>query len=448
MSSQAQAFGDWDTLPRLPDTVVIGSALTYGRYEGQWGTLYILLPQPTGAQENRLYKYELGIQPPNNRWVQLPNLPLPLAGYGANLCYFYDNRVNNKGYLFCTKGNSTNEFWQYDIICHQWTQLENIPGPVYQGRGMALETGDTSRNIQQAYANIYLLKGANFNGGNSEFYVYHKYLLTEPQAQGNPQQFVTWEQKDTLWHGRAAELTYVPSQKALYAFRGVAYYEASFVKYDIALDDWSAQANYEPLAGEGSCLATWGVYGHELMPGTRDTVFYALKGAYDDRFDKYSTVRTRWYSSPTDAPKDVYYGSDLTFGMMAYGGSLIYAIFGQGYPDEPNLHVWFFNPWGYASGGEQAVSVNPVEQEIVKISPNPVTDKIVFKLLAPITNTSNIKIFNNTGKLIHRMTIPIGVREVVWNIELDEGETPTSGIYFYVVKTGNKETFGKFIVQR
>jgi serine protease AprX len=108
--------------------------------------------------------------------------------------------------------------------------------------------------------------------------------------------------------------------------------------------------------------------------------------------------------------------------------------FGANYPGE-----------GEPPGGGEAVSVDLTEQKLILVTPNPVKEKIVFRLLRTMSSNSDIEIFDNTGKLIKRISISAGNREVVWDAKDD---AVSSGVYFYSVKTENKTCSGKLIVQR
>ncbi len=432
--------------------------MTYTLRDGRYGKIYCLL------QNNSFYYYDMETE----RWNiddPLPSLPLPYTGVGSNLCYFGDPNYNGD-WIFCTKGNWTNEFWLYDISLGQWKRLEDIPLPVYEGRGMAIATGDICEwgSPPQYHINIYLLKGVTSYNENSEFYVYHHPILPSPRGQNRSSH---WEQLPH-WdgtHGNGADLTYRVTDNELYAFAGKpsgTLGRHEFWKYSIGNQTWDRMADYiDPVhpertgAFEGSALGTWGVAGNEIIPQpeAHDNIIYAFRGEHYDRniFDAYKVPENEWDFDPNDVPRSqasrISHGSDL---VCAHAGASQYcwlwAIPGEGYPSDPNRNLLRFNPAGdVPPEGGQALEFSSAEQTLVHISPNPSSGKIFFRLLSPISINSCIEIFNNSGKLIRRISPSISNREVIWDTKND---AVSSGVYFYTIKTESKRAFGKLIIQR
>jgi len=148
----------------------VGTAMTYAYHYGEAGKVYILF----GRSGNLFYEFYCY----NYHWTQLTDLPRTLADSGANICYYYRPQTEYgpaSGYIFCVKGNNTNEFWVYDIRRNTWIQLEDVPDLNGVGDGAALETGNYVRIGNDLYIRIYLLKGKN--GGNAtEFYADNWYV--------------------------------------------------------------------------------------------------------------------------------------------------------------------------------------------------------------------------------------------------------------------------------
>lgn len=438
LSVQAQEWGLWSELTTTPYNQDYHSAMCYGLYEGECGKLYVLLP--SGGNEN-FWEYDIS----SDDWN--PLAPFRSAvGSGSELCYFYDPDYT-EGYIFCTPGGG-NEFWYYDIRHNIWRQLEDIPLPRCQGLGMSLTTGDICEwgFPPQTCINIYLLKGVNQEERSNEFLVYHFPILPGP---GGRIQQKNWESLQPLDHGEGAAMTYVPRLSALFAFAG----GQEFWVYSFTFRYWFPMPSYSPGADIGSALGTWGVCGHELIPGEQDTVIYAFKGGFTNDFHAFRLNTYTWDYNAANVPDElangIWEGSDLACGYLnpSLPSYRMYGIFGAGYT-EPNYKVGAFDPAGFEFGGGQALSINPAEHGLVQISPNPVTEKTVFQFPTHNTSNSNIEIFDNAGKLIQKISVSTGSRKVVWDTKTNDGATVSSGVYFYTVKIGNKSASGKFVIQR
>jgi len=458
LSSQALGteWGTWSYPTTTNYAQNNGFAMCYGLYEGTNGSIYVLEPV---SNQNLLRRYDVN----KDSWYNLPNLPKgpdsTLAWAGSNLCYYHsrDNYYSGN-FIFCTKGNSTDEFWCYYINDRQWHRLDDIPGPITVGKGRSLATGDTGRVSYQPYVNVYLLKGVNGSAQQDTEFLVYRFVVPPPSPTANPLSG-NWTYKKRLYHGYGADLTYQPSQKALYAFEGGGGTGNSanrFWKYDIATDNWTQLSPDTTGAYEGSALATWGVCGAETVPNVTVNTIYAFKGANMNDFDAYRIDLNRWDRNARDPrSSDVHgvsYGSDLACGQQRGSGFPYYgmfAIFGSALPGYTNSNVGYFWPAGdVSSGGEQTVSVNSFEQRLIQTSPNPASQKIIFKLPMSNNTNSSIEIFDNSGKLLNRISFPTGKEEVVWNLKTNDGKTVSSGVYFYMLKIENKTAFGKFIVQR
>jgi hypothetical protein len=241
-SLQAQA--DYWIRPAPTQTPVAqspGSAMTYGLYEGRIGKFYCLLPIISSPQ-NTFWSMDY-TNPYDPRWDTLPDLPLGVAWTGSNLCYYHspDNYYTG-AFIFCTKGNDTNQYWCYYVHERRWRKLEDIKGNVYFGRGMSLVVGDTGRvPYGQPYVNIYLLKGVTGNLDVNEEFLVYRFIVPSPGPRG-VEQSGNWKYLASFSHGAAADITYRPSdgtKGALYAFRGRGHGDRSFCKYDIATNSWT-----------------------------------------------------------------------------------------------------------------------------------------------------------------------------------------------------------------
>jgi len=435
------AKADWEYPTHTPNPQTEGAAMCYGLHEGDLGLLYVLLPY---AGRNGFWQFDVR----SGAWTELHPLPSThLAGKGSNLCYFYyEEQPHRIRLIFCTLGGGTQEFWCYDIGNQQWKRLEDIPTSC-EGQGMSLATGNLSSYMGQPCVNIYLLRGVwSSPDYTNEFYVYHYLLPIYPQ--GNRQIFSCWERKADYWHGDGSDLCYCPTDLSLYAFDGRSTNRTRFSKYDIRQDRWIDVASYSTGAYPGSALGTWGVVGTELLPGTTDDVIYAFKGNRDRNFDAYYRYPNAWLTDPPNPRDDVWFGSDLACGFAWYGVEHqgfphMWAIFGNNSTD-----VGAYFRGAEQPGGGQVLSLSPLETELVRVTPNPAKGKIRFQLLTSDIFNSEITIYNNSGKVIHRISTRAGNQEIVWNTKDNNGEKVSAGIYFYMVKTGNKATFGKIIIQR
>jgi Ca-activated chloride channel homolog len=112
------------------------------------------------------------------------------------------------------------------------------------------------------------------------------------------------------------------------------------------------------------------------------------------------------------------------------------------------------SPFTNYTGGGGTTSVEEVfegseeTEEIVIAYPNPSSTGSTFslKIEQDYTGEAVLQIFDNTGKLLRVITIPIngaGTYEVYWNGLDASGNVLKAGMYFYTVTIGNKVYSGK-----
>jgi hypothetical protein len=121
-----------------------GSCLAYDR---DANAIYALK-----GSYNELYAYSVG----TGTWSTRFSLPFTgssgkkkKAKSGAGMAY-------RDGYIYCLKGNNTNEFWRYNCALDQWAQLGDVPF----GSGRAVKGGGAIVYAQVPDA-LYLTKGNN-----------------------------------------------------------------------------------------------------------------------------------------------------------------------------------------------------------------------------------------------------------------------------------------------
>jgi hypothetical protein len=235
-------------------------------------------------------------------------------------------------YIYALRGNSSSDFWRYDIATNTWSSLTDTPEEVKWGGALAHDGGNY----------IYAFRGYD----NRDFWRYDISADAWLLLADTPS-----EVKDggaLAYHGSG----YV------YALRGNT--TKDFWRYDIAADTWASLADtQDDIIGGGALTGDGGDYIYALQSGSNRAFYlydiaadlwemladtpqitysgaaltysdsgniYALRGGYSKEFWRYDVAAGSWYSL-TDTPFGVEWGGSLTYD----GGDYVYALRGRYY---------------------------------------------------------------------------------------------------------------------
>ncbi|MEO0097935.1 MAG: kelch repeat-containing protein, partial [candidate division WOR-3 bacterium] len=251
----------WRIPTRTPFPQQSGTAMTFGCFFPamtpppplqDYGKLYAIFPR-WGGYLNRFCSWDCSQNVYPGVWdTSLPQLPTTTGypGDGVSLCYFADWAAW-ESFIFCIPGlappsNPRNEFWVYHIEGRTWYRLPDVPNPSTTiGYGSDMCLGRIVHNIypDRPALEIYVLKGTcDPNLINNEFYVFYFPLgipvVQKLQLIGNYREGV-WKRLADFEHGPNAQMTFVPQETAIYAFRGRAGGDDIVFRYSIRNNEWT-----------------------------------------------------------------------------------------------------------------------------------------------------------------------------------------------------------------
>jgi competence protein ComEC len=305
--------GGWQRLRDIPSVVGVryGGALT-----ATTEALYALI----GNNTREFFKY----QPQQNSWTRQE--PIPYSTYqgivkqkavkkGGALTFGKD--AQGKSVLYALKGNSTSEFWRYNISENSWTQLPNIKIGSVEYK---IKAGSSICYAETDSPQVFVLLGSDKNFSFLVFNIFNNTWQKRHDASGpkkfldgsclvsvrdtiftlksGTNEFFGYDIRNDTWFTRknlpdthpsikkrkkvkaGASLTFDIIRNGLYAFKGGNTQEFWF--YDVNLNDWvpldtipkSSSAVYH-----GASLAAF------------NGAVYALKGNNTKEFWRY-TPRT------------------------------------------------------------------------------------------------------------------------------------------------------------
>lgn len=157
--------------------------------------------------------------------------------------------------LYVVRGLSDKAFWKYDSVLNEWSELTDLPFPVYYGADMV---ADSANGL------LYVI----FGGFSKKFYSYE--VATD-----------TWtelpELLDTPWTGSSIGFDGTNP----YVLRGNS--STDFWKYNVALGEWQSLAPVSATVSAGANL----VYGY-------DGNFYTPRGVNSLTFYRYNIASNTW----------------------------------------------------------------------------------------------------------------------------------------------------------
>lgn len=432
----------WVKPTRTPFPQQSGTAMTFGCFYPvmnpippvpDYGKLYAIFPRWDGYR-NRFCSWDCSQNVYPGVWdTALSQLPTTTGypGPGATLCYFPDWTAW-ESFIFCLPGlgfslTPRNEFWGYHIEGRTWHRLPDVPNPSTTiGYGSDMCLGRIVHNIypDQRALEIYVLKGTSDPyHTNNEFYVFY-FPLGIPVAQklqlmrNYPE--MIWRKLADFPHGPNAQMTFVPQDTAIYAFRGIAGGDNILFRYSIRENVWQRVSGETPARYIYPALKTFGVIGNSLVWNPfEEPLLTALRGGGTKHYWHYWIRRNTW-NRYDDTPVSVGAGNDLAFGYWktfegrSYLG--MWAFFGNG-----DTVVGF---QGYC-GGEEGSQGNTHDFVFKNINQ-------LFKFIKQNPVVS-IQIYNSLGNLV------ISSGEEIIKLK--------KGIYYYRIISKEEEKRGKLIIQ-
>jgi hypothetical protein len=401
-----------------------GGSLTTGE-----GMIYAF----KGAGTCEFYAYS----PIANSWQTLTPIPrLNAAGKkrgvkrGGALAYA-DGRIH------ATKGNSTLEFWQYDLATSTWVQKADVPPgrkKVSEGAGLAAcRIGDTTW--------IYLLRGSgtfDFYRFNTATNVWQTLPLAPTGASGKGY--------------RDGSCLLSDGKQTIYLLKSSV---NEFYAYDAAEKAWSRRSGL-PLVGCSRRRKT-AKAGAALCLAGRDAVF-ALKGNSTREFWAHDIVNDYWIQLE-DVPAGV--KTVRAGGALAFVRGRIYALKGNGTLDL-FMTVPDLSEWGMANAGPrtpdsglplsgEGAAASPHRTTALRsphsallVVPNPFRGSTVITYSLPRAGKISLRLYDVTGALV--TTLVQGYHNAGSSSFIAHRSSLASGIYLLRLEAVGCNTSRKLIL--
>jgi len=297
------------------------------------------------------------------------------VGKGGALCY------DGAGKIYATKGNSTREFWVYNIASNSWT----AKAYVLPDKGLKGGTGLVFNN-----GKVYLLAGGR-KLGEQNFFIYDtttniwNSLSTPPSADGKAY-------KD----GSCIVLV----SDTIFALKGSG--KANyFSAYNISTNAWSSRMfiplidsriGREKKVKDGGAMTTDG------------SIVFAIKGGGVNEFWTYLPGTNIWL--PLDTIRRLHKKSVTKTGAaLSYADGKVYLLKGNNTSEfwqyTPLANITAVNPITYTSVmTENSVPLSVNREPLFMVSPNPLTKLSLIYYTVPVAGKVIIKLYNPTGRLI------------------------------------------------
>jgi hypothetical protein len=393
-----------------------------------------------GNKSWQFYKYTPGAVTP---WSTLCSIPMGLkykpgvpldstkwnkkkVGKGAALCADTVNKI-----IYATKGNSTYEFFAYDIATNTWSAKAFLP---------TIKAPKVGTSIAYLGGYVYLLAGGLKNTD-----IFFKYDIAGDSwmTLANPIYGVK------PWKAGSAITEFGGK---IYAMKG-GEKPNYFVNYDPATG-WiipnETLTTYDSV-WSGSVWKSKKVYLKDgaAIVSTGDAM-YAIKGGGKHNFFSY-TPATGWVQLQTDTiPRLTKKSVPKTGAALAYANDRIWLIKGNNCPE-----FWSYGPVTKKANINEPVSktntniqtdgiLNRVQNEaLVNIYPNPMQSHTQIRYSMPSAGYVSIRLYNATGSLVK--TVYDGYQaagEHTLNLS-----NIASGIYFLKYEANHEKSEIKLIVQ-
>ena len=425
-------------------------------------------------------------------WTQMASVPTGMRGKnvkdGGCLARAQDPG-NDTGLVYALKGNSTFEFYRYNIAANSWVARESIPAYNRLMKKKGVRKGASL--VQSFNGKLYAAKG----GGILDYWEYDP---ARPYG-------MRWTQKADipygarkLRQGSGAVAVRVNGADYIYFLKGSGTYE--FYRYDSNSDVWETMA-YAPSGRSGkpykngSCLTgdfgdtlfalkgsynefnAYSISGNNWLtcetmpriapPGTRKKkvkdgagiayqgrTVYGLKGGNTNEFWAYHCDERRWYLAP-----EMPLGGGTTKCVKG-GGALAYARDGEAralyaFRGNNTLQFWQYGPLPPIDYPMSAARTQKSIQEqsscgpqfSFSVSPNPFTNATVVTYSLPVPGNVNLRLYDITGKLVR--TLAVGHRPAgEYGSQLTaNGLRLAAGVYLLKFETDGYRTTRKLVIE-
>jgi len=348
------------------------------------------------------------------------------VGKGGALCY------DGAGKIYATKGNSTYEFWVYNIAANTWTAKAFVPS----GKGLKGGTSITYKD-----GKVYLLAGGQ-KLGESNFFIYDTTtnlwspLAMPPSADGKAY-------KD----GSCIVLV----SDTIFALKGSG--KANYLSaYNISTNTWGsrmfiplidARIGRQKKVKDGGAMTTDGF------------IIFAIKGGGVNEFWTYQPGSNTW--SPSDTiPRLLANKKSVpkTGAALAYADGKVYLLKGNN-----TSEFWQYAPYTEMSKVKsqkskltqsviaQSPSATPILSilPLLNVTPNPMKERSRINFNLAQNNNVKISLYNNIGQLV----IVILDHQCIqgsYSLPLNP-KNLSSGIYHLRCEIGNNSQSIKLIVK-
>jgi hypothetical protein len=430
LTSAPPGWSPMEQIPAAPDLkpgkfVKDGGAMTMANVTDDGDVIYMF----PGNKSWQFYKYLAGVP---GTYTTLESIPYgvkptdPLkinkkkVGKGASLCFGDDHTI------YATKGNSTTEFWAYDIANDTWMPKAFVPVP------KALKGGTS---IAYLDGKVYLLAGSQKKTDLVNFYVYD--VATDAWT---PLGLLTLGPNIKIWKDGAC-LTELGG--TLYALKSNDKYNP-FFSYDVLTNTWTEFDSIPMLDSIGGKAKKVAVKDGGAMCAS-DNAIYAIKGGGTIYFWKYTTLGgwTRSDSIPRLDKKSV----AKTGAALTYADGKVWLMKGNN-----RQELWRFNPLS-AVVKVLPTSVSTVMTDKtsstqtfnITITPNPFTKLATINYTVPISGKVTIKLYNAIGSVVETMNNGYATAGT-YTMRLN-ANTLAKGIYFLKYENNTNRAEIKLIAQ-
>jgi len=395
-----------------------------------------------GNKSKEFYNYNSGIW----TWLQKESIPYGVkpppdnttinkktVGKGAALCW------NNDSIIYATKGNSTWEFWAYNINESTWTQKAFVPSTQKLKGGTSIAYTD---------GKVYLLAGAQKKDNTRNFFTYNPTHDTWITLTGAPLTPPATGKAKPFKDGSCISII----GNTIYALKGGDKYNF-FYLYDITGDtvNGTSWAEIESIPLIHPLLNKKNKVGDGGAMTTDGNILYVIKGKGKQDFWSYTPgAKGVWTSLDTIPRVGVAFKKSVpkTGAALAYANEKVWLLKGNKTPE-----FWCYAPSPGLLARTNSTSLSSVMTEnnmpFIKFSfdvrPNPFTKHTTIRYAVPISGKVSLKLYNVIGRII--TTLNDGyVNAGIYTTTLST-KTLAKGVYFLRYTNNTNQNEIKLIVQ-
>ena len=398
-----------------------------------------------GNKSKEFYAYSPGTP---GDWTELETIPYGLkptdptrinkkkVGKGASLCYDDDNNI-----IYATKGNSTREFWAYDIEGDSWIAKAFLPYTPVKGL-----KGGTSIAYYDYDNKVYLLAGGQ-KVDSSNFFVY------TPQADtpnGTP--WVALTQAPITPHNKSYKdgscITLLDGE--IYFLKGGDKHNF-FFKYDIETSNWSHLETI-PLLYPVNLIASpkkKKVKDGGAMTNDGEEI-YVIKGGGTQDLWRYTPGDPGIWTALDTIPRLNKKSVPKSGAALTYGNGKLYLLKGNNTPE-----LWQYTPPFTCymprinNHNYNVIQTLAIQSKNIKttmyVTPNPCTKLAAIHYSVPIAGKVTLKLYNSSGRLVETL-INNCVNTGVYTVRLPAARF-AKGVYFLKYQTTTHQEDIKLIIQ-